>query len=162
MKRIACSHYSDMDDLVINKATEIGLPLIGGTALEVLSNYYKVPGVRKRSDNDLDFLATDAGDIEEFSQWLRTNIDPDKVKVDIYLEDENALTYSMMADGTLVMKPEYLIWSKLTRSDRSQKDIDDIRWLTSIPDLSDEDISSCLDDLGVTTEEFNYLINEIL
>lgn len=156
--RIACSKYSDLDDLVIAKASELGLPLIGGTALELLSNYYNVQGVRKRSDNDLDFLSDDIASIGIFQDWLQENIDPSKVQVDVYTQvPKNYKDYIMDVDGILVMKPQYLIWSKLTRW--SDKDIQDIKWLLTIPQMTDKDLNTALDDLGVTQEEFDKLVN---
>ena len=61
---ICCNKYSDLDDLIIRKAFELGLVLIGGTALEILANRHKVAGARKRSDNDLDFLSNDKNQIK--------------------------------------------------------------------------------------------------
>lgn len=156
MKRIQCSRYSDLDEQVIRKASELGLPLIGGTALEVLAGYYGTPGVRKRSDNDLDFLTTDRKKIIEFKKWLVKNIDPDKVQVDVYVDaPKNYKDYIMNVDGTLVMRPEYLMWSKLTRA--SEKDIKDIKWLLSIRQVTDEEISTAMEDLGLTEKEINLL-----
>lgn len=157
LKKIAYTKYSDVDELVINKASEMGMPLIGGTALEVLGNYYHRSGFRKRSFNDLDFLGTNAESVEQFQDWVKQNTDPDKVKVDIYLESDEKLQFSLDMEGILVMKPEYLIWSKLSRPDRSQKDIEDIKWLLSIEEMSDEELSDALDTLGVTDEEFHLL-----
>ena len=37
--KISCSKYSDLDDLIIAKASELGIPLIGGTALEILADF---------------------------------------------------------------------------------------------------------------------------
>ena len=155
--RAACSKYSAFDDLVISKASELNMPLIGGTALEVLGSHFNNPGCRKRSENDLDFIATDANNLDSFQEWLFGNIDSSRVSVDVYLADENVLRYSMSANGVRVMRPEYLIWAKLTRPDRSQKDLDDIKWLLSIKQMSDDDLSAALNDLGVTDAEINTL-----
>lgn len=51
LSRVQCSRYSDLDDKIIAKASSLGIPLIGGTALEVLASHYGVSGVRKRSNN---------------------------------------------------------------------------------------------------------------
>lgn len=158
LRKISCSKYSDLDDMVINKATDLGLPLIGGTALEVWANHYGTPGVRKRSDNDLDFISSDGEVNQEFSNWVKENIPSDKVKVDIHFVQSHDFTnYIRSVDGTLIMAPEYLLWSKLTRSDRSNKDIKDIQWILSISQLTDEEINNALDDLGVTENEFELL-----
>ena len=138
-QKIKCSYYSDFDEQVIEKATEFGMPLIGSTALEIMANHYGTSGVRKRSNNDLDFLSDDKAKIAKLRKYLVNNIDPDKVKV----------------DGVLVMSPAYLIWSKLTRW--LEKDQTDIKWLLTIKQLSDDEINNTLDDLGVIQEEFERL-----
>lgn len=160
MIKIACSKYSDLDSLVINKASELGLPLIGGTALEVWANFYNVPGVRKRSDNDLDFISDDLEQISEFQSWVRKNIDPSKVEVDVmHVLSHDFSEYIREVNGILIMAPEYLLWSKLTRSDRSEKDIKDIKWILTIDQMSDEDLSYALENLGVTNEEIELIEN---
>lgn len=55
------------------------------------------------------------------------------------------------------MAPEYLLWAKLVRSDRSQKDLTDIKWILSIDQMSDKDISYALENLGVTDEEIELI-----
>lgn len=47
-QKIKCSYYSDLDEQVIEKATELGMPLIVSTALEILANHYDTSGVRKK------------------------------------------------------------------------------------------------------------------
>lgn len=158
LSKIQCSKYSDLDDMVITKASELGMPLIGGTALEIIANYYNVPGVRIRSNNDLDFLCADSSLIKEFRKWLIENIDPNKVQVDVYTDaPSNYRDYILNIDGVLVMSPAYLLWSKLTRA--SEKDIQDIKWISTIPQLTDEEINNALDDLGVTQKEFDNLVS---
>ena len=162
MKKIACSKYSDLDDRVIHKASELGLPLIGGTALEVWANYYNVSGVRKRSDNDLDFISNHSTVIREMQEWVKKHIPTDKVKVDIlFVKSHDYSDFIRDVDGTLIMAPEYLLWSKLTRSDRSDKDIKDIKWILSIEEMSDDDLSFALETLGVTDDEIEVLSNLI-
>lgn len=154
--RIACSKYSDLDDKVIAKASELGFPLIGGTALEVLADYYKVSGVRKRSDNDLDFISKGNKNKWYFTNWIQENIDPEKVEVDFYDEaPENYRDYIMNIDGVLVMSPTYLMWSKLIRG--TSKDITDVKWLLSIPQLTDDEIVKAMEDLILTDDEIDLL-----
>lgn len=158
LSKIKCSRYTDLDEKVIAKASELGMPLIGGTALEVIANEMNVPGVRKRSNNDLDFLSTDRFKITEFKKWLFKNIDPDKVQVDIYVDaPKNYKHYIMSIDGILVMRPTYLIWSKLTRG--SEKDLRDIKWLLTIDQVSDGEISAAMEDLGLTEKEIELLLS---
>lgn len=156
--RVAYSRYSDLDDKVIKKATETGLPLIGGTALEVWAAATGTEGVRKRSDNDLDFIVGSISKSQEFSKWVKENIDPEKVKVDLMLvRSHDFEPYKTLVDGVLVMKPEYLLWQKLTRgNDRDKKDI---KWLLSISDLSDEAIEQVIGELGITQEEYDMLVS---
>lgn len=156
--KIACSKYSDFDDKVIYKASELGLPLIGGTALEVWANYFNVPGARKRSNNDLDFISNDLPQINEFQSWVRENIDSSKVQVDVmHVQSHDFSEYIREVNGVLIMAPEYLLWSKLIRSDRSDKDLKDIKWLLTIEQMSDEDITYAFENLGVTDEEIELI-----
>lgn len=154
--RISCSRYSDLDDQVIKKATEFGLPLIGGTALELWAKATNTPGVRTRSDNDLDFIANNLAKVHSFDDWVRESSDPDKVKTDVMLVRSHDFTpWITMVDGVLTMRPEYLLWSKLTRG--SQKDKQDIKWILSIKDLPDSAIQKVLDELGLTQQEADLL-----
>lgn len=158
--RIACSRYTDLDEIVIHKMTELGIPLIGGTALEIWAKVTNTPNVRKRSDNDIDGISSDLYKVSQFNQWASKNIDPDKVETDIMLVRSHDFTpWITVVDGILIMKPEYLLWSKLTR--RTEKDRQDIKWILSIDSLSDEDIQYVLDTLGLTQEEADFL-NSIL
>lgn len=156
LSRIQCSRYSDLDDKIISKASSLGFPLIGGTALEILADYYSVDGVRKRSNNDLDFLSKDNKNKLYFMSWIQENIDPDKVEVDFYDEaPKQYKNYILDINGILVMNPVYLIWSKLIRG--SEKDITDIKWLLSIPQISDKEIIDGMEDLGLKDEEIELL-----
>ncbi len=158
--KVACSRYTDLDDKVILKASKMGFPLIGGTALEIISNHYNVPGVRKRSDNDLDFLSKGNKYKLYFMNWIREHIPSDKVQIDFYDEaPSNYRKYILNVDGVLVMNPVYLIWSKLTRA--SEKDKTDIKWLLSIPQVTDEEIVDGMEDLGLTDKEIE-LLNSLL
>lgn len=156
MRRIACSHYTDLDDNVIRKATDLGLPIIGGTALELWSAYLGHFGVRKRSDNDLDFISTSSSVIQGFQSWVQSNIDPDKVQVDVmYIQSHDIVPYEVTIDGILTMSLSYLLWSKLTR--HSAKDKQDIKWILSVPQLTDDEIVNTLTELGVIDEEISIL-----
>ena len=156
--KIQCSKYSNLDDKVISKATSLGLPLIGGTALEIWASHYNHPGVRKRSDNDLDFIAVPGDHSSEFRIWVQQNIPSDKVEVDLmYIRSHDISEYKVFVDGVLTMTLGYLLWSKLTR--RTEKDIQDIKWIMSISQLSDEEIVNTFEDLGVTEEEIDFITN---
>ncbi|MFA6831897.1 MAG: hypothetical protein WCR36_06470 [Bacteroidaceae bacterium] len=159
MNRIACTHYNDADEKVILKASSLGMPLIGGTALEVLADYYHVPCIRKRSENDLDFSSTSEVAIKNFKSWVVANTDPDKVKVDIYSIPHLKIPFELKLNikGVLVMSPIYLIWSKLQRA--NDKDIKDIIWLLTL--VTPEDLEEWLSRLGVTDGEIE-LINDII
>lgn len=49
------SKYSEFDDLIVDSATENGIPLYGGTGLQYWCNYLGIKFYRERSVNDLDF-----------------------------------------------------------------------------------------------------------
>ena len=88
--------------------------------------------------------------------WIQENIDPDKVEVDFYDEaPKQYKNYILDIDGILVMNPVYLIWSKLIRG--SKRDLTDIKWLLSIPQLTDEELSEGMDDLGLKKSEIALL-----
>lgn len=157
VKRVECSRYSDLDDQVIAKMTEIGIPLIGGTALEVLGHYYGKKGFRKRSDNDIDGLTTSKYEQYLLSEWLKKNIDPDKVQVDLFTDASfNYKDFIMSANGVLVMSPAYLIWSKLDRL--SQKDKVDIEWLISL--ISEDELFNALDELPPLSERAGEFLSK--
>ena len=156
--KIKCSRYTEVDEIIINEATKLGLPLIGGTALEILASAYNIPGVRKRSDNDIDVIAYDLDTLNSFIKKSKEilkqhNLTAEDVKIDAYLTDKNIVkNFSFKVDGVLLMKPEWLLHSKLVRGTDK-----DIKWLLKIPQMTDDDINYALDTLGVTTEEFELL-----
>lgn len=161
LKKIQCSRYSDLDDLVIEEASKLGLPLIGGTAMEIWSSELGVEGVRKRSDNDLDFV-TDKTALEYlFTDWCIENIDPDKVQVDIFKEESKNFPKELIrnVNGVLVMDPIYLIWHKVQRA--TKKDKQDLKWLLSFVDIEELSYWLDADKLGITEEE-ESLINSLL
>lgn len=163
LMRLPCSRYSEFDDLVIKRAYDLDMPLIGGTALEILGHYYNKPGFRKRSDNDLDFITNDRTKYIELAAWLRENVDPTKVKVDTMLVRSHTIPedHILNLGGVFVMSPEYLVWSKVQRF--SEVDKKDIQYL--IPLCNFDLLESLLEDLGITDEEFdnlNSLIDDLV
>ena len=159
MKPIACSKYSEFDDLIITKASDMGLPLIGGTALEILSDYYKQPNVRSRSENDLDFITNSYDVYVSLNNWLYNNVDTTKVQVDIMHIISHNIPKELIIDirGIKVMSPEYLIWSKVQRF--TEKDKSDILWLLQIADI--DLLEVWMERLGVTTTEIDK-INDLI
>lgn len=154
--RIDYTRYSPYDDMVIKQATAMDMPLIGGTALELWAYAFGVPCVRKRSDNDLDFLAHSLAQAEAFQAWVRTHIDVNKVQTDVMLvESYNFQPYKMVVDGVLTMSPAYILWAKLGRG--SKKDVQDIRWILSLKSLQDEAIQEVIDQLDLTESESDLL-----
>lgn len=161
LKKIKCSRYTDLDDKVISKASKLGLPLIGGTALEIWASELNISGVRKRSDNDLDFV-TDKTSLEYLiTDWCRENIDPGKVRVDIFKEQPQNLPKELIrkVHGVLVMDPIYLIWHKVQRA--TDKDKQDLKWLLSFVDIDELSYWLDADNLGITKDE-EQLINSLL
>jgi hypothetical protein len=63
------SIYSDLDEEIIEKASENDLYLIGGTAIEIWLNHLGLKGWRKRSNNDFDLV------INKASQKQRKNFE---------------------------------------------------------------------------------------
>lgn len=162
MCEIQYSRYSDLDDKVILKASSLGMPLIGGTALEFLAYHTNHISGRVRSDNDLDFITNSEWLKDEFQLWLKMNIDPVLVQVDVMLVKSHVIPKELVIDikGILVMGPEYIIWSKLQRF--SLQDIKDIKWLLSI--VTAENLEVWLQHMGITAievERINSIIKQV-
>lgn len=158
MLKIQCSRYSDLDDIVIAKASEMGLPLIGGTALEIWAGETGHFGVRTRSQNDLDFIASDEHTAKEFGKWVRENIDTSKVKVDVMLtRSVDFSPYVKEVHGVKVMSLPYILWSKLSRA--SKTDLQDIKWILTNPSVSDDELNDIFADFGLTKKEESLLMN---
>lgn len=162
LNRLSCSRYSEFDDMIIEKASKLGLPLIGGTALEILGAHYNKQGFRKRSDNDLDFISNDDASIASFSGWLRANVDPKKVKVDVMHVKSHVLPKDEILNlgGILVMSPEYIIWSKTKRF--LERDVTDIKWLLDLADF--DKLEALIEDLGFSDknlEDLNGVIESV-
>ena len=149
--KIAYTQYSIFDEKIIQKASSLSMPLIGGTALEVLATAFKKADVRKRSDNDLDFITDSELAKDELQKWVRLNTNAEKVQVDVYLIKSHTLPKQLVmnVNDILVMAPEYLIWSKLQRL--SEQDKKDIKWLFSITDACK--LEHWFEILGVTDLE---------
>ena len=151
--------YSEFDDLIIRQASQLGLPLIGGTALEVLSYYFQYPCHRIRSDNDLDFIADNDTSYRALAHWVSLHSTAAAVQVDVMLIKSHHIPQHLLliVEGVKVMSPEYLVWSKLQRF--SSKDEVDILWLLNI--TSPDKLEECFELLGVTElelEKINALI----
>lgn len=156
--RIQCSRYSDFDYKIIREATKQGLPLTGGTALEIWASYFGRTDVRKRSDNDLDFMASNLLDYQSFADWCVENVDSSKVSVDVYLfKSQDYTDYIRTVDDVLVMSLPFILFTKLVR--RTDRDIQDIKWVLSLNQLSDETLSKELSDIGLTEQEITILNN---
>lgn len=113
--------YSKFDSDIINKASSCGLPIIGGTAIEIWLTHYNLKGWRSRSQNDLDFIAdmtkssTKKSEIE-FRDWVQMYTDDTKVKIDIF-ETHTAVNPNIIRTigGILVIHPAFIICSKVNR-----------------------------------------------
>jgi len=153
--RVSCSRYSDLDKKVLNHAFDLDMPLIGGTALEILGSHFGKTGFRKRSDNDLDFITNSQEALDTFSAWLKINIDPSKVKTDVMLITSFKIPQDQILNlgGVLVMSPEFLIWQKVQRW--SEKDKQDIAWLLTISNI--DKLESLLEEMGITEYELDRL-----
>jgi hypothetical protein len=145
------TQYSEFDDGIIRHASKLGLPLIGGTAMEVLSKYFDYPCHRIRSDNDLDFITDNDSTCKLLADWVSLYSNSPVVQVDVMLIKSHHIPpdYILEVDGVKVMTPEYLIWSKLQRF--SSKDEVDIQWLLQI--ASPDKLEACFERLGITEQE---------
>lgn len=164
MIRIACSKYSDLDDLVIKKASSLQLPLTGGTALEVWAAYFNRSDVRKRSDNDIDIVRLRDYEALTFQKWVKENIDSTKVKIDFAPANPSkklTVQYVTTVNGVYIMTLPYIAWSKLTREDFSEKDFNDLKWIFSISQISDEAFEDAFNTLGLTDSQIE-LLNKVL
>lgn len=159
IQEIRFTRYSEFDDIIIANAPRLGLPLIGGTALEILADYFMIPDVRKRSDNDLDFIVDNFEQKEKFENWIKQNIKSNRVKIDIMFIQSHTIPKELIIHhkSILVMAPEYIIWSKLQRA--TPKDIEDIIWLFNA--TTPDKLEHWLQTLGVTDLEIDR-INAII
>lgn len=128
--------YSEFDDLVVDSATENGIPLYGGTGLQYWCNYLGIKFYRERSVNDLDFCCdiTNKEDIQKFAKVLfslelklsklkasdriiyRFQSFSKPVNVDItYKYTKIPQKYKEFIDDHLVWSPFYMFVTKLSR-----------------------------------------------
>ena len=77
------SIYSPLDSAIVALSGQYRVPLIGGTALEMLVSHTRLPVSRPRSDNDIDFICfrQPSADRLGFQNALR--------KLGLLLRDEN-------------------------------------------------------------------------
>lgn len=149
--------YTVFDIDIAKIASKYGLYLIGGTAIDLLCNYYSVPFWRSRSNNDFDFWTSfgNQQNANEFIEHIKDNFKFDiiedsdymitlesnyvKADVDILIDrDCNNKQFTHSAEGINAMSPVYLFSSKFDRyincSNIQRKEIDfkDLRILLSI------------------------------
>ncbi len=148
--------YTPYDTEIVEMASRCGLYLIGGTAIDLLCNYYSVRFGRNRSDNDLDFWTSFANkernrfvkqvgskfgiSVEDNSDYM-VSLELEKVKIetDILIDYDCANTkFTSSINGICVMSPIYLFSSKFDRYintaniQRKKTDFYDLRILLSI------------------------------
>ena len=158
-EKILFSKYTNFDEIVIDKVSSLGMALIGGTAIEVWGNYYGFGVLRPRSINDLDFISASKEARTEMSKWLKENINPDQVQVDIW-NDNPPKPLIKKIGAILIMSPIHLIWQKPIRG--NERDKGDIKYLLNL--VTPEDLEFLLERLGVTDTEIafiNNIINDI-
>ena len=167
--------YTEFDTDIVKAASKYELYLIGGTAIDLLCNYYSVQFWRSRSDNDLDFWTSyDNQDRKKFINHIKDSFSFEpketsdymvslessniKTDVDILIDREcNNKHFTHSTGGINVMSPIYLFSSKFDRyincSNIQRKEIDfkDLRTLLSII----EKING-LDDLEYHLSSLNY------
>lgn len=148
--------YTPYDTEIVKTATQYGLYLIGGTAIDLLCRYYSIPFWRNRSDNDLDFWISFANKerdrfvkqmgskfgigVEDSSDYM-VSLELEKVKIetDILIDYDCAnIKFTSSINGICVMSPIYLFSSKFDRYintaniQRKKTDFYDLRTLLSI------------------------------
>lgn len=148
--------YTEHDLYIVEMASRYGLYLIGGTAIDLLCNYYSVRFWRNRSDNDLDFWTSFANkerdrfvkqvsenfgvSVEDSSDYM-VSLELEKVKIetDILIDYDCTNTkFASSINGICVMSPIYLFSSKFDRYintaniQRRKTDFYDLRTLLSI------------------------------
>lgn len=135
------SIYSDFDRSVIKEAGKYNMYLIGGTAIEVWLNYLNIKGWRKRSDNDLDFLAVNSNNSNktwiQFNEWTERNRITDKVKIDTLVERNVPKEFLIKIKDIKVLHPIWMFKSKLIRMSGLSKSKDKERYQTDFKDLID-------------------------
>lgn len=168
--------YTVFDIDIAKIASKYGLYLIGGTAIDLLCNYYSVPFWRSRSNNDFDYWTSFDNqqntskfiehirdsfkfDIEEDSDYMIA-LESSSIKADVDIlidHDCNNKQFTHSIGGINVMSPIYLFSSKFDRyincSNIQRKEIDfkDLRTLLSII----EKING-LDELECHLSNLNY------
>lgn len=139
---------------VIQKATALGLPLIGSTALKL---YSQVLGVKPpREPRDTDFICYSAESnvkYRKFRTWCILN----SIKhVDVYsVADETVFKYTTVVNGVLTLTLPALFYRLLERN--TPQSLKDCKWILSLPDnsFSDEEFQDTLQDLGIDDELLN-------
>lgn len=63
--------YHSQDEEIIKLSSQYNCPLIGGTCIEILLNYFGIQHDRKRSDNDIDFLDLNPTDTKKLIAHLK-------------------------------------------------------------------------------------------
>jgi hypothetical protein len=156
------SIYSDLDEEIIEKASECNLYLIGGTAIEIWLNHLRLKGWRKRSLNDFDFIINEASSnqLNRFRKFLKSKgfkiignlrLKRDKITIDFfdygnsnYEFDENLLRPDMLKteNSIKLMSPIFLFSSKFIRvrlinSIKIKNEIQNDRYKKDLKDLKD-------------------------
>lgn len=176
--------YTELDKPIVRTASNFQLYLIGGTAIDMLCNYYCVDNNRNRSNNDIDFLsfATDIFKTKDFvhqlvisydfkidieSDYMITLVNNNRgIDVDILIDHGTKDSrYCMTVNNVLVMSPCYIIYNKLdrylstTNEERKKIDIADIETLLKIADKIGESEFSKLESLIYFSPRNNTMIN---
>lgn len=176
--------YTELDKPIVRIASNFQLYLIGGTAIDMLCNYYNIDNNRNRSNNDIDFLsfATNKSKTKDFvnqlmisynfkvdieSNYMITLANNNRgIDVDILIDyDNNDHQYCMTVNNVLVMSPCYLIYNKIdrylstTNEERKKIDIADIETLLKIADKIGESEFSKLESLIHFSPRNNIMIN---
>ena len=179
--------YTKFDMSIVKVASICGLYLIGGTAIDLLCNYYSVQFWRNRSDNDLDFwtsfdnqgrnkfikhIENNFGvDIEESSDYMVSlELSNAKIETDILIDRDCANEkFISSVNGINVMSPIYLFSSKFDRyintsnALRKETDYKDLKVLLSIIEKTNgfNELENHLSDLNYN-QRAEDMLNDII
>ena len=153
-RNFSIAYLSDFDSAIITKASAMGLVLGGSVAVEFWGSVLGI-NVCKRNTSVLDFVSKDSTTCTAFLEWLKLEVDPSKVTVNVTILKSHVLksTYFEEVQGVLVAVPEYLVISTVhTLLDRN---IDFIKSL--LPVCNFDFLEELASDLKFEVKHFDFL-----
>lgn len=128
MRRISLfTMYEKTDGDIVKLGNSKGLSLIGGTAIEIWMNHYRLPKSRIRSKNDFDFISPKVNNGEVIEELTRrgfkitstdagiTTLKSSDTEVDILVDTNIKASHITNVRGIQLVLPVYLFISKFNR-----------------------------------------------